>query len=93
MSFTKLSESIPDVVRAKRYRQKLEDLPQATSALLLSLPLLELSEKQKPLAMALADEAYLIRQQLDIEEEFEKLPKCSCGNIFDIHGNCGFCDE
>lgn len=70
MSFSQLSQSIPDAERAKRYRRKLEDLLQATSKLLLNLPLLELSAKQKPLAMALADEAYLIRQQLDIEQYF-----------------------
>lgn len=61
---------ISDAERAKRYRRKLEDLLQATSKLLLNLPLLELSETQKPLAMALADEVYLIRQQLNIEQGF-----------------------
>lgn len=61
---------ISNAERAKRYRRKLEDLLQASSALLLNLPLLELSEKQKPLAIALADEARLIRQQFDIEKQF-----------------------
>ncbi len=83
---------ISDEQRAKRYRRKLEDLLQATSNLLLNLSLLELSAKQKPLAMALADEAYLIRQQLDIEKDF-RAKYCKCGEYLSNGGNRAFCDE
>lgn len=65
-------EKPSDAQRAERYKRKLQDLVQKTNGLLTNLPLNNLSEKQKSLAMALADEAYLIKQQLDNEEEFRR---------------------
>lgn len=63
---------ITDFQRAERYKRKLGDLMTAANNLCFKLPLAQLSPEQKPLAMALADEAYLIRQQLDNEAKFSE---------------------
>ena len=63
---------ISDATRAKRYRRKLEDLLLLTSECLSSLPIVELPENAQAAARALADQSCLIRQQLDIENEFKE---------------------
>lgn len=66
------NEPLDAAIRAGRYRRKLEDLLNVSSELLTNLPLAQLEAKQKPLAMALANEVYVVRSQLENEDRFYK---------------------
>jgi DNA-binding GntR family transcriptional regulator len=65
-------QAIPDAEKARRYRRKLEDLLKASGEFISVLPHAAFTPATRDAYERLSDERRIIRNQLDIEEDFQK---------------------